>query len=284
MPSPAEMARAMHGVVEPIVNASYFAPESNEAYEALGLEPVGQGYVAGRSAPLGPVGPAVVAAIFYNFNPALMEAALPAAWETATPTQVLDARWSAMSRFAERVEVPVAGIEEATELAEAAANHLDLAGRPLAAANAALALPDEPYAALWQVLSTIREHRGDGHVALLTSAGINPVEALVITSGWQQGVSRKFLQFSRVWSDEAWAEGEELLRERGWLDDEGLTAECVEWRDEIEELTDELASDPWAEIGEEDTAALFALLRPIAQAVVDGGRTRQTLPASFPTD
>lgn len=281
MPTPSEMARALHGVVEPIVNASYFAPESTAAYEALGLEPVGQGYVAGRAAPLGPVGPAVSTAVFFNFSPALHEAALPSAWEIASPTQVLEARWSAMTVFAERAAVPMAGVPEATELAEAAAGFLDLAGRPLAAGNAALDLPEDEYAALYQVLTTIREHRGDGHVALLTSAGMNPVEVLVIQSTWGD-VSRKFLQGTRLWSDDAWAEGEELLRERGWLDDDGLTADGREWRDEIEELTDELASDPWAELGEDDTKALFDLLRPIAGAVIDAGRTRQVVPEDFP--
>lgn len=284
MPTPSDVARALHRVIEPIVNASYFAPESKEAYEAIGLEPVAQGYVAGRAAPLGPVGPAVSGAIFFNFSPAIHEMSLPGAWDIASPAQVLDARWSAMQAFGDRVEVPVAGIEEATELAEAAAGFLDLAGRPLAAANAALELPEAPYAALWQVLSTIREHRGDGHVALLTGAGMNPVEVLVVSTLWQPGLSRKFLQFSRVWSDEAWTEAEELLRERGWLDDAGeaLTAEGKEWRDEIEELTDELASDPWAELGDEDSEALFLLLRPITQAVIDSGRTRQQVPEHFP--
>ena len=132
------------------------------------------------------------------------------------------------------------------------------------------------------VLATIREHRGDGHVALLTSAGMNPVEVLVVAANWQPGLSRKFLQFSRMWSDEAWAEGEELLRERGWLDDDGLTEEGREWRDGIEELTDDLASDPWAELGYDDTHALFRLLRPITQVVVDNGRTKQQLPQDFP--
>lgn len=284
MPTPAEIAHALHRVIEPIVNASFFAPESNQAYEAIGLEPVAQGYVAGRAAPLGPVGPAVSGAIFFNFSPAIHEMALPAAWDIATPAQVLDARWSAMTAMADRISVPVAGIEEATELAEAAAGFLDLAGRPLAAGNAALDLPDDPYAALWQVLTTIREHRGDGHVALLTSAGMNPVEVLVVSTLWQAGLSRTFLQFSRVWSDEAWAEGENLLRERGWLSDAGdaLTDEGREWRDEIEELTDELASDPWAELGDEDSKALFDLLKPIAQVVVENGRTRQQVPESFP--
>lgn len=282
MATEAQIARTMHGVIEPIVNASYFAPESNEAFESIGLEPVAQGYVAGRAAPLGPVGPAVSAAVFFNFNPALHEAALPAAWQIASPQQVLDARWSAMQTFSERIEVPQAGIEEATELAEAAAGYLDLAGRPLAAANAVLDLPEAPYARLWQVLTTIREHRGDGHVALLTSAGMNPVEVLVVAANWQERLSRKFLQFSRMWSDEAWAEGEELLRERGWLDDDGLTEECIEWRDGIEDLTDELASDPWAEIGDEDAEALFRLLTPIAQVVIDSGRTKQQLPEHFP--
>jgi helix-turn-helix protein len=47
------------------------------------------GYVAARSAPLGPVAANVVAAIFYNFSPAQVTRALPAAWNRASPADAL---------------------------------------------------------------------------------------------------------------------------------------------------------------------------------------------------
>lgn len=41
-------------------------------------------------------------------------------------------------------------------------------GRPMFAANAALQLPGDPIGAVWQPATTLREQRGDGHVAALT--------------------------------------------------------------------------------------------------------------------
>lgn len=55
------------------------------------------------------------------------------------------------------------------------------AGRPLFAANREVPEPDDPVAALWQVATTLREHRGDGHVAVLAAAGLDGCESLVGT-------------------------------------------------------------------------------------------------------
>jgi len=51
------------------------------------------GYFASRSAPMGAVGPQVVTATFYNFNPELVARHIPRAWSLATPAAVLAARW-----------------------------------------------------------------------------------------------------------------------------------------------------------------------------------------------
>ena len=44
-------------------------------------------------------------------------------------------------------------------------------GRALFAANATLDWPDHPLDVLWQAATLLREHRGDGHVALLLAEG-----------------------------------------------------------------------------------------------------------------
>ncbi len=55
---------------EPLHAVVYFAPEIPEADRALGLKGFWMSYFAGRAAPLGPVGPEVVTATFFNFAPA----------------------------------------------------------------------------------------------------------------------------------------------------------------------------------------------------------------------
>ena len=50
------------------------------------------GYFANRAAPLGPVGPEVVHALFYNFGWERVARALPAAWDFAPAAAALSAR------------------------------------------------------------------------------------------------------------------------------------------------------------------------------------------------
>lgn len=272
MTTPAQLARALHGVIEPLYAIAYFADECTAAYEQLGLEPKGQGYVAGRACVLGAVGPAPTAAIFYNFNPGLIQHALPGAWEITTPEAVLEARATAMEAFFTRVQLPTEGRAEATALAAEAGALADCTGRPLAAANAAVAAPGTPYGDLWQALGVLREHRGDGHVALLVAERVGPVEALVLYAGWQEKVSRRFLQRSRLWDDAAWDAAAAALRTRGWLDDsDRLTDEGSTTRERLEGATDELASGPYEALGVARSQQLFALLRPLAVALDEAG-------------
>jgi hypothetical protein len=264
------LARALHGLIEPLHAIGYFAPESTEEYEALGLEPVAQGYVAGRAAALGPIGPEVARSVFYNFSPDLIALGVPGAWEIASPQQVLDARARAVERFYTRVGAPSETVAEATELARAAARQAEIHGRPLAAGNLAVEPPPTPFAALWQALTVLREHRGDGHISLLTAADVGPVEALVLYSSWQSSVSRGFLQRTRLWDEDAWDAAAGRLRGRGWLTGEGaLTDAGAAWRDRLEADTDRLAAGPYAAIGQDATRRLFDLLRPLAEALRD---------------
>lgn len=270
MPDTPALARAMHGIIEPFHAILYFAPEAVQGWKRLGLEPRGQGYVAGRAAPLGAVGPRVAAAIFYNFNPAMFDAALPAAWELATPAQVLAARAQAIQDLYTRIDAPTQHLAATTDVARRAADATATEGRPLAAANKAVDLPGMPFADLWQALTVVREHRGDGHVALLTAEGLTPVEALVLYAGWQNTVSQRFLQKSRMWDDQAWGDGEESLRQRGLLDSTGLTGDGRSLRDHLERRTDQLALPLWDEIGREESLALFDGLLPLVQALNTG--------------
>lgn len=281
----ARTARVMHGIIELIQTPLFFARDAKEAWTEIGLEPTAQGYFAGRAAPLGPVGPEVVTAIFFNFSPQLVAFALPAAWEAASPADVLAARARAMESVFIRSGAPTDGLAEATELAREAAAAADLVGRPLAAANAAVPPPGTPFADLWQALTVLREHRGDGHVALLTVSGLHPVDVLVVYTGWQDQLRRGFYQRTRLWDDQAWGEGRERLRARGWLDAAGeLTAEGQAWRTALEADTDRLAAAPYAALGEDRSRRLFALLQPIAEAIVateDVFPRPPAVPASF---
>jgi hypothetical protein len=140
-------------------------------------------YFGCRAAPLGTVPAAVVSSIFYGFHPRMVGRAIPAAWAYAEPRQLIDGRLSAMDvalgrLLGEAIDGP--DVRRAASLATAAVSSADFSGRPLGAANAALADPVAPHLQLWQALGAIREHRGDGHVACLVANQVDPCQSLVM--------------------------------------------------------------------------------------------------------
>lgn len=198
-------ARAWWRAVEPVHAVTYFAPESHEALRATGLRGFWMGYFAARVAPVGAVGPSTVAATFFNFHPTMIERSVPDAWSFAEPVSVLDARRKGAAAALRRLD-PTIGDRAgpiAAVLREAVAR-ADGAGRVLFGANRALAVPDDPVEALWQACTTLREHRGDGHVAALTNAGLGGCEALVLFS-LSEGLPASMFLDSRGWSSEEWA-------------------------------------------------------------------------------
>ena len=181
------------------------------------------GYFAWRAAPLGAVEATQVASAFYSFSPAMVAAHVPAAWRVAAPPTVVAARLVAVDRVLTTIlgdQVHGPSLTEAAKLVRATAEAAKVAGRPLAAANAALDWADEPHLQLWQAATVLREHRGDGHVAALLTAGLDPCEALVSFAALGTVSTEVFA--SRGWTDAQWAAAEQRLLCRGWLDAEGL--------------------------------------------------------------
>jgi hypothetical protein len=263
--------RALWHLFEPVHGVTYFAPESHRAAADLGLKGFWAGYVVLRSAPLGRVHPALVTAAFHGFAPRRIEKVLPAAWDHVRPEEAVEARARAAGAALRAVQPDEDAAVAAADAVTAAAFRADAAGRVLAAANAALPRREDPYERLWQATTTLREHRGDGHVAVLVAAGVTPVEAhlLKIAAGESPEES---LRLGRAWDDDRWLAGGRRLRERGWTDAAGaLTDDGRTARDEVERRTDLAASGPWEAIGPAATARAAALLRPFAEAVAGSG-------------
>ncbi|MGC5010785.1 SCO6745 family protein [Streptosporangium sp. DT93] len=276
----------MWGLLEPLHVVTYFTAEARAAVDAVGMRGFWMGYFATRAAPLGPVGPGVVTAAFHGFPPAHVARALPDAWTFATPGDVLRARLegagNALRSLLGAEALASDGMRAAAELAWEAAALADTAGRVLGAANQALPAPDEPHLVLWQAATTLREHRGDGHVAALVAHDVSPVEAhlLKVAAGETDMAG---LRIARRFEDEAWEAGAVTLRTRGWVDASGaLTPEGARERELIERLTDEAAARPWRDFGQERTADLSRLLRPFARAVVESGVLPPSSPVGLP--
>ena len=271
MADPAHTARAMWTLFEPIHAVTYFAPEARGAFEEAGLRGFWRGYFAGRAAPLGPAGAAVVTASFFNFAPAFVARAIPAVWDLISPEDALRTRLAG----AEATLRGVLADREAEAEAEAAAGllwraigELDFSGRVLAAANAALAVPDgesSSLARLWQATTVLREHRGDGHFAALAAADIDGCQAVVLRCCID--LRREDMQPVRGWTDEAWDNTLAGLADRGWVGADGrLTNAGRAAHDAVENATDRAAARPWTRLGADATAELAGVLTPLAKA------------------
>lgn len=281
----ASTARQMWLLGEPLHAVTYFAPQSFAAWEDAGVRGFWRGYFATRAAPFGTVGPEVVTATFYNFAPEMVARALPSVWSLVSPADALAARTRGATDALRAILGPAADAPAVAMVADtlrAAVDGCTLPGRALFAANAALPWPDEPLAALWHGLTVLREHRGDGHNAVLTAHGIDGCAAHIL-AGAAGGADRTVTQPARGWTDDAWASRVDALIERGLLDAGGaITPAGADLHAGIEARTDDLALDPWAHVGPAATAEATAALRPLAEAVMASGVIRFPNPMNLP--
>jgi hypothetical protein len=237
------------------------------------------GYFAARSAPLGQVPADLVTAVFYNFANSHVARALPAAWEYASPEQVLHARETAAVAALQRYGVTdCEAVRTAAELLTIAARNAPLDGRPLFAANLALPWPSDPVAKLWHAATLLREHRGDAHVAILTATGIGGRDCNVLHCAADR-VPREFITRSRQYDDEEWRLCSNRLMSRGILDTTGvLTPAGIDTKKHIEESTDSLALSAFDALDDRQLEELFNTITPITRTVIAGG----DIPAATP--
>lgn len=279
-------ARRMWQLLETVHAVTYFDPVARAAAEPLGIEGFWANYVVLRAAPLGPVGPALVRAIFYGFHHERIAATLPAAWAVTDPGAALAARSAGVDAALRRLwgeDAPdQPEVQAAAALAWAAAQGADCVGRPLGAANQALPRPEAAHLALWQAATTLREHRGDGHVAALTVRRIHPVTAMLLKVGTGESEAEP-LRLGRKWAMFEWQAGEVHAREQGLIDDEGrLTAGGTALHEAIETDTDDAAAGPWEHLGADATAELERLLLPLAGRIVAAGLLPEPNPIGLP--
>jgi hypothetical protein len=265
----ASYARRVWQLIETLHAVTYFADECRQANADIGLKGFWMGYFASRAAPMGEVPPGVVTATFFNFHEDMVNRALPDAWQYATANDVLDARQAAAAAVLRRLVADIDDVADAvlTSLWRV----LDAAepgGRPLFSANRELEDPDDTVSELWQAMTTLREHRGDGHVACLTSEGVGGCESHVLFSA-TEGTPPELLQQSRGWSAEEWVEASRFLRQAGLLDAGGeATERAYRLREHIERRTDELAVVPYSALTDDQRDRLIAVLTPAAHTIV----------------
>ncbi|MFD3694785.1 hypothetical protein ACFWUZ_01245 [Streptomyces sp. NPDC058646] len=256
--------RCWHAAINPLHATIYFSPDLAEHFAALGVTHPAAVNLASRSAAMGAVGAGAVTAAFSNYRHDLVARHLPAVWETATPEQALAARLRAADSTLRRLlgdeVVGSPELAEAAALAIRATEGCTRHARTLYAAHADLPVPEEPHLRLWHATSLLREHRGDGHLAALLIAGLDPVEALVSHSATGRGMSAKWIKATRGWDQEDLDAATARLRARGILDADGeLTEEGKAVRERVEADTDRLDAAPYEHLGAQGLARLHEL-------------------------
>lgn len=268
-------ARRLWKLLEPIHAVGYFSPEPIALLKEAGYRGYWMGYFAARSAPLGAVPAEVVHAVFYNFAFSHVSRALPDAWGFAPPEAAHEARRSGAVAALRRQLGALADAEDvarAASLASRAALGAPLEGRPLYAALRALPVAEDPLTLLWDAATLLREHRGDGHVATLLTAGIGGRESHVFHA-LATGLSPSVYATSRNIHETEWSALVAGLRSRGLVTSDGgsLTDAGRETKAGIESTTDALAATAYAALDSAEVEELITLLRPLTKAVVASG-------------
>lgn len=267
--SAAHTARRMFELIEPICLVTYLTDEPNEELAALGHHTYWDGYFASRAAPLGRVPAEVVHAAFYSFADGEAARHIPSAWATATPEESF-AAWrrgsvAALRRILGTEVSDSPGVARAADLLTTAATGAPVEGRVMYAGMRTLEVPADPLTRLWQSATTLREHRGDGHVTALLAERVGGTEAHLL-SALDMGIHPPET-FGRVHHLPAARLAEVMagLRRRGLIDDDGwLTDGGREVKARVEALTDELAAPPYAALSDAELDELVAGLEPLS--------------------
>lgn len=250
----------------------YFVPEAPKEAARLGVTEDGPAYFAFRAAPMGSVPWQLTLAAFYNFSPRSVQA-MEGVWDTATPQQWQAARFAAVERALHRVDVDLTAdqVAEARALIAPVVASADYAGKPMAAANAAVPLPSDPLVALWQQLTVLREWRGDAHFTVLAAHDVGPCDCNVLqtaTAHFPEAIARS----TRQWSDEEMAAAATRLAARGWLNADGTATDAgIAAREQIEFETDEHCAALWTPLGDTNVRRLTSLIMPIHDAFTAAG-------------
>jgi hypothetical protein len=282
-------ARRIGSLLEPLTGQVYFSPESHVGYEKLGFGPPtiaatglalpnGPAYFTSRGSVMGQVHGEVVAAAFGVFNPEAVVPAVEFGWTITDAATICAARdYGALGQLNRALGVPD-GLARAGELLARMVAVLRPEGRSLFAGLLALPVPDDPWGAVWRNGDRLREFRGDSHIAVWASEGLDPIEIGLLTEPYW-GLPLKSYIRSRAWNDEQLDAGIDRLRSRGLLDGDGLTEEGRAFREGIEERTDHAMRAGVAALGD-DFAELDGLLAPWGAGV----RAAMGYPPSGPHD
>lgn len=205
--------------------------------------------------------------------------AVPSCWEAVSPLTLCRVRSiAAAEALSEACTVAArSDLLAALSLLRRAVKGSGIGGSVMAAANRGLwpsiatALGTGGLAEAWQACTTLREHRGDGHVAALLAHGLEGIDAHLLAAA-TKGLPADVLRDNRGWSDDEWAAATSRLASRGLLHVDGRATDAGRTlHASVEALTDRLAASPYADLSDTAVGDLHGVLSACAREVVASG-------------
>ena len=261
-------ARRLRDAIEPIATICFWSEPAYDRYAGLGLDFL-TGYVWSRASVLGEPEATVVAAAFGVFEPGLVATLYDTARKAAGLDDVRAAKQAGAVEALRTVLGDPDGLDEVVEQLRRGVAAADPIGRPMHAGLTALPWPDEPLAQLWHACTVLREHRGDGHVAVYVAEGLTGLEANLLTEltvGWDPLAYTA----TRGWPTEAMQDGLHRLQDRGLAAGGTLTEDGRRLRDRLEERTDRVVQPVIDAVGD-DLPALTDRLTTWSHMIIEHG-------------
>jgi hypothetical protein len=246
----------------------FWDPGAIRRYTALGV-PGGLGHLATRAAPIAGVGDDAVVAALFGWADDHVRTSLRLARRETT----FGALWAARDR-AIRDGLATHAPTASTELAELRDDlwkvviACEPGGRSLYAACLNMPMPSDPALSAWHALNCLREWRGDTHNAVLVTADLTPVEALILDSAWAD-CPLDWMARSRMWGEAAIARAMQRLEDHGFVEDGAVLDDGIDFRIEIEQRTDQLTTAPWVALGRARVDEIERMLRPVAATLLN---------------
>jgi hypothetical protein len=272
---PITTIRRLWAGAETLHAVTYFHQRCLTAMAEAGTKGFWMAYFVGRMAPLGQIQPSAAEAVAFGFSPERPARALPDGWGYVAPADALRVRAEAAAAALGELGVP--DPEPSTlDMLVALRQQSRPGGHPLGAANRELTLAEDPRQRLWQLVTWLREQRGDEHVALWVARGFDGCEANVLTTA-VHGQDPDVLRSARAWSPEDWVAAGRRLAARGLVEpappDDRLAATAAgrAVHAEVEERTDELSAAAYGQVLDDAeiealTTQLERLAAPVASS------------------
>ncbi len=277
-------ARTLAANLEPVVGQVFFSPECHAAYEKLGFAPSpgsfgngvaapdGPAYFTSRGSLLGQVEPEVVASAFGVFKPAVVVAGVSFGWTCTDARTIFAARRAGAVAQLERVCGPAgADVALVATVLERAVAPLAEPGRPLfSGLRAQWDDPGDAWTRLFHLGDMLREFRGDAHVCIWSTAGVDAVEIGLLTEAYMGLPLRTYVR-TRGWDDAELDAAVDRLVARGWIDDAGALTETGRAERETMERATDAALKPAIEALGDDVDEVIRLLEPWGAAMRAAG-------------